>query len=83
MPSCIQQRADGAFEPAAAGCMGTSLVVMTADEYAEYSASPFNLSAEDGTTVAWLIVGCWTAAFVVRALIKALHVGETREGERE
>lgn len=52
----------------------TSVVLLTPSEYAAWSASPLNLSAEDGLLLSVAILGVWGSAYAWRALARALNV---------
>jgi len=67
----------GALEVGSPGCTGTDLMVMTAQELADYSASPLNLSTEDGYELAFLIIGVWTVALLTLALLRAIDWGRS------
>jgi hypothetical protein len=67
----------GALELAAPGCTGTALIALTVDEYAAYTASPLNLSIEDGMTISWLVIGVWAVALLARALYRAMKVADS------
>jgi hypothetical protein len=58
---------------AASGAVCTDLVVLSADEYANWQNNPLNLSASDGLILSFAIVGVWSAAFAWRALRKTLN----------
>jgi len=61
-----------AADAAASGAC-SSLVVLSADEFANWQNNPLNLSAADGLTVSVAIVGVWAAAFGWRALVRTLN----------
>jgi len=68
-----------AADPAASGAC-TNLVVLSADEYANWQNNPLNLSAEDGLTLSVAILGVWAVAWSIRALVRALDTdGEVTE----
>ena len=58
---------------AASGAACTDLVVLSADEYANWQNNPLNLSASDGLLLSVAIVGVWAAAFAWRALSHTLN----------
>ena len=67
---------------AASGAACTSLVVLSADEFANWQNNPLNLSASDGLLYSAAIVGVWAAAFGWRALVRTLNNndGDSTEG---
>jgi len=62
-----------------APCSG--YVVLTPAEYAHLAANPFNLSYQDGATVAGAVASVWLLAWVFRALVRALGSDGDERGE--
>jgi len=61
---------------AASGAACTSLVVLSADEYANWQNNPLNLSGSDGLLISAAVIGVWGAAFGWRALARTLNIGD-------
>jgi hypothetical protein len=79
MAQCIVVNATGQLETTTADPC-TTLLVLTPPEYAALNASPLNLSAEDGLTLSVAIVGVWSVAWALRALVHSLNTdGEVNE----
>lgn len=53
-------------------CAEGEVLVYTAQEVDQNTASPFRLSVADGAVVSGLIIAVWVAAFIWRALIRVL-----------
>lgn len=64
---------------AASGAACTDLVVLSADEYANWQNNPLNLSASDGLALSVAILSVWGTAFAWVAVKRALGANDGEE----
>jgi len=57
-------------------CAPSQYVLITGEELSAYTASPFRLSAGEGSLIAVGIVGVWALAFTFRSIVKVLNSGD-------
>ena len=65
-------------QTAASGAACTSMVVLSADEYANWQNNPLNLSASDGLALSVAILSVWAMAFTWCSISSALNVSDGR-----